>query len=145
MATICWVTPGCCVWTMGAGTAFHHLVLVRCAIHVAAWSGDLALLLCPWVWVEFHSEIVKADHSLRNHAWKYSSFQNTMLIIVQNQNYILAPLSVSPLVCPTVNKSALPLSVRLQPWRPFILRFQPVHFPVLQHTVSVPYSLTRFF
>lgn len=74
MATICWATPGCCAWTMGAGTPFHHLVLVRHAIRVATWAGDPALVLWHSVWEGFHSEIVKADQTLIKDAPKYSDF-----------------------------------------------------------------------
>lgn len=81
MATICWATPGCCAWTMGAGTPFHHLVLVRRAIRVATWAGDLACVLWRSVWEGFHSEIVKADQILRNDTPKYSDFWNCKIFI----------------------------------------------------------------
>lgn len=67
MATICWVIPGCCAWTMGTGTASHHLALVRCVVHVAAWAGSLAFLHCTWFWLGFHFEIVRTEQSLRNY------------------------------------------------------------------------------
>lgn len=70
-ATICWATSRCSARTTGAGAAFHHLALVRHAIHMAAWAGNLALL-CPWVSVGFHSEMVKASQNLRNYSPKYS-------------------------------------------------------------------------
>jgi len=73
VATICWVTLRCSAGTMGAGAAFHHHAWVRQAIHTAAWTGHL-VLLCSWVWVQFHSEIVKARQYLRNHIPKYSHF-----------------------------------------------------------------------
>jgi len=62
-------------------------------MYVAAWAGNLALLLCPWVWVEFHSEIVKADQSLRSHPKILTSLKSCA------QYYVKPELHSGTFVC----------------------------------------------